>query len=160
MVGEDGVGKTSIMNLFPGDTVIELDKNMNESIQKSIFLNHNNRIITCILKEINIQDIIGMPNIYRQFLDSANIICLVTNSGATNLTNTKRLFSLLKPMVNKAVFYVIANFQDIKLASFDPANIEEFFDLKTYSFSATSNNAKDRIITMFKEMLNSSSIMI
>ena len=68
--------------------------------------------------------------------------------------------SLLKPMVNNAVFYVIANFQDIKLASFDPGKIENFFDLKTYSFSATSNNAKDRIITMFKEMLNSSSIMI
>jgi hypothetical protein len=159
LVGEDGVGKTSIMNLFPGETILELDNDMNENIQKTIFLQNNNRIIACILKEININDILDKPNIYKQILDSAAIICLVTNSGASNLTRTKRLYSLLKPMVEKAVFYVIANFQDIKLASFDPAKIEDFFAIKTYSFSATSHNAKDRVILIFKEMLNSSRIM-
>lgn len=160
LVGEDGVGKTSILNLFPGDTVLELDNDMNESIQKSIFLHKKDRIIACILKEINIQDIFDKPNIYRQSLDSANIICLVTNSGASNLTRTKRLFSLLKPMVNSAFFYVIANFQDIKIASFDPVKIENFFALKTYSFSAISNNAKDKVVSIFNEMLNSSRIAI
>jgi len=156
LVGEDGVGKTSIMNLFPGDTIIELDNDMNESIQKSIFLPNNDQIIACILREINIQDILDKLDIYRQILDSAIIICLVTNSGASNLTRTKRLYSLLKPIVNKAVFYAIANFQDIKIASFEPVKIENFFALKTYSFSATSNNAKDKVISIFRDMLNSS----
>jgi hypothetical protein len=160
LVGEEGVGKTSIMNLFPGDIIIELDNDMNESVQKTIFIQNNNRIIACILKEVNIQDILDKPNVYRQILDSAAIICLVTNSGASNLTRTKRLFSQLKPLVKKAVFYVIANFQDIKLASFEPARIEHFFALKTYSFSAASNNAKEEVVSMFKEMLNISRLMM
>ncbi len=160
LVGEDGVGKTSIMDLFPGDTIIELDNDMNETIQKSIFLQNNDRFITCILKEINIQEILDKPNIYRQILESATVLCIVTNSGASNLTRTKRLLSLLRPMVNKNIFYVIANFQDIKLASFDPIQIEDFFALKTYSFSATSNDAKDKVVSIFKEMLNSSRRMI
>lgn len=160
LIGEEGVGKTSIMNLFPGDTILELDNDMNESIQKTIFLQNNNRIIACILKEINIQDILDKLNIYRQILDSANIICIVTNSGASNLTRTKRLFSRLKPLVKKGIFYVIANFQDVKLASFDPAQIENFFALKTYSFSAASKNAKKEVISMFKDMLNISRLMM
>ncbi|MFX0077411.1 MAG: hypothetical protein ACFE96_18365 [Candidatus Hermodarchaeota archaeon] len=160
LVGEDGVGKTSIMNLFPGDIILELDNDMNEHIQKTIFIQKNNRIIACVLKEINIQDILNKPNVYRQVLDSATIICLVTNSGASNLTRTKRLFSQLKPLIKKGVFYVIANFQDVKLASFEPARIENFFALKTYSFSTASNNAKEEIVSMFKDMLNISRKMI
>jgi len=160
LVGEEGVGKTSIMNLFPGDTILELDNDMNESIQKTIFLQNNNRIIACVLKEVDIQDILDKPNVYRQMLDSATIICLVTNSGASNLSRTKRLFALLKPLVKKNIFYVIANFQDVKLASFEPERIEHFFALKTYSFSAASNNAKEEVVLMFKEMLNISRIMI
>lgn len=67
---------------------------------------------------------------------------------------------LLKPLTNNADFYVIANFQDIKIASFEPVKIEEFFALKTFGFSAVSNNAKDKIHTIITEMLNSSSLMI
>ncbi len=160
LVGENGVGKTSIMELFPGDVIVELDNDMNESIQKSIFLQNNDHIITCILKEINIQDTIDKPNIYRQTLDSADIICIITNSGASNLTRTKKLLSILQPLVSRANFYVIANFQDVKMASFDPAKIEDFFALKTYGFSATLNNGKDKIRSIFKEMLNKSTLML
>jgi len=91
------------MNLFPGSTIIELDNDMNESIQKSILLQIDDRVIACILKEVNIQDIFDKPTIYSQMLDSANIFCLVTNSGASNLARTKKLFSLLKPIVTKTV---------------------------------------------------------
>jgi len=160
LIGEDGVGKTTIMNLFPGDTIIELDNDMNETIQKSINLGYKDRIDVCILREINIQDLIDKPNIYNQVLDSADIICLVTNSGASNLTRTKKLFLLLKPMINKADFYVIANFQDVKIASFEPVKIEEFFALKTFGFTAVSNNAKDKIHSILTEMLNSSRFVI
>lgn len=160
LVGEDGVGKTSIMNLFPGDTIIELDNDMNETIQKSINLDNRDHRNFCVLSEINIQDLIDKPKIYNQILYSADIICLITNSGASNLTRTKKLFSLLKPMINKADFYVIANFQDIEIASFEPVKIEEFFALRTFGFSAVSNNAKDKIYSIITEMLNSSRLTI
>ena len=160
LVGENGVGKTSIMELFPGDVIVELDNDMNESIQKSIFLQNNDHIITCILKEINIQDIIDKPNIYRETLDSADIICIITNSGASNLARTKRSLSIIKPLVPRADFYIIANFQDIKMASFDPAKIEDFFALKTFGISAASNNGKDKIRSIFEEIMNKSKLML
>ena len=160
LVGENGVGKTSIMNLFPGDIIIELDNDMNESIQKTIYLQSDNHIIACILKEIDIQDILDKPNIYRQTIDSADIICLITNSGVSNLTRTKRLFSLLKPLVKNADFWVIANFQDEKLASFDPIKIEEFLALKTYGFSAVSNNATEKIRSILSERLTKTKLVV
>ena len=160
LVGEESVGKTTIMDLFPGDTILELDNDMNESIQKTIFLHNNERIIACVLKEINLQDILDNPTIYKQALDSATIICIITNSGASNLTRTKRLLSLLKPNVTKSEFYVIANFQDLQNASFDPEQIENFFKLKTYSFSATSKNAKEKAVSLFKKMLDDSRVRV
>ena len=36
LVGEKGVGKTTIMDLFPGETIIELDDDLVETIQKPI----------------------------------------------------------------------------------------------------------------------------
>jgi hypothetical protein len=160
LVGENGVGKTSIMNLFPGDIIIELDNDMNENVQKSIYLQSDNHIISCILKEINIQDILDKPNIYRQTLDSADIICLITNSGASNLTRTKRLLSLLKPLVKNKDFCVIANFQDLKLASFDPIKIEDFLALKTYGFSAALNNAAEKIRSILNEILTKRKLVV
>ncbi len=160
LVGENGVGKTSIMELFPGDVIVELDNDMNESIQKSIFLQNKDHIIACILKEIDIQDIIDKPNIYRETLDSADIICIITNSGASNLARTKRSLSIIKPLVPRADFYIIANFQDIKMASFDPAKIEDFFALKTFGISVASNNGKDKIRSIFEEIMNKSKLML
>ena len=160
LVGENGVGKTSIMELFPGDAIVELDNDMNESIQKSIFLQNKDHVIACILKEIDIHDIIDKPNIYRETLDSADIICIITNSGASNLARTKRSLSIIKPLVPRADFYIIANFQDIKMASFDPAKIEDFFALKTFGISAASNNGKDKIRSIFEEIMNKSKLML
>ena len=36
LIGEEGVGKSTIMNLFPGETILELDDDLNEIIQKPI----------------------------------------------------------------------------------------------------------------------------
>ena len=34
LIGENGVGKTTIMDLFPGEKILELDEDLNELIQK------------------------------------------------------------------------------------------------------------------------------
>lgn len=157
LVGEDGVGKTTIMNLFPGELIIELDEDMNEIIQKTINLSNSKKLKKCILREINLEDLVNNSKIYRQLLDSVDIICLVTNSGATNLNSTKRLFSLLQPKVERAQFYVIANFQDMKNTSFELEKIEEFFGEKTFGFSAIIKEAKENIYSIITEMLNTTS---
>ncbi|MFX1453055.1 MAG: hypothetical protein ACFFCM_19630 [Promethearchaeota archaeon] len=153
-VGKKGVGKTSMMKLFPGELIIELDDDMNEIIQKKINLYNSNNFKDCILREIDLEDLVNNSKLYQPFLDSIDIICLVTNSGATNLTSTKRLFSLLQPRVEKAKFYIIANFQDMKNTAFAPEKIEEFFSVKTFGFSTIMEEAKEKIYLMINEMLN------
>ncbi|MFX1594034.1 MAG: hypothetical protein ACFFCL_15195 [Promethearchaeota archaeon] len=154
LVGEDGVGKTTIMNLFPGELIIELDEDMNEIIQKSIILDNSEKLNECLLREINLEDLVNNPKLYRQLLDSVDIICLVTSSGASNLNRTKNLFLLLQPNVERAQFYVIANFQDMKNTSFEPEKVKEFFGLKTFGFSAISEDATNNIYSIINEMLS------
>ena len=154
LVGEDGVGKTTIMNLFAGETIIELDEDMREVIQKSIFLPEVKSINECTVREINLQELIDNSRDYRQLLDSIDIICLVTNSGATNISKTQKLFLSLKPKVKKATFFVIANFQDLNKVSLEPEEVEEIFGVRTFGFSTKSKDAKNKIFSIIKEMLN------
>ncbi|MFX1571459.1 MAG: hypothetical protein ACFFB0_01820 [Promethearchaeota archaeon] len=158
LVGEVGVGKTTIMNLFPGDTVIKLDEYMNDIIQKTIYLPKLKEIGEIIVREIDLRDLIDNLNTHQQFLDSVEIFCIVTNSGAKNLKETKRLFTLLKPKVKKADFYIIANFQDLKDMSFLPEKIEEYFKIKTFGISAISKKANKKIYNIITEMVEYSII--
>ena len=158
LVGEDGVGKSTIMDLFPGETILELDDDMNEIIQKTINLPSLEGISEFILREVNMQDLVGYSKIYKMLLDSADIICLVTNSGAGNLSRTKQLFLELKQKTNKADFYIIANFQDLANASFEPEKINESFGIKTFGFSAIRADAKDIIYKMINTILKNSVI--
>lgn len=154
LVGEDGVGKTTIMNLFAGETIIELDEDMREVIQKSIFLPDFKSINECILREINLKELVDNSRSYRQLLDSIDTICLVTNSGATNISKTQKLFLSLRPKVKKATFFVIANFQDLDKVSLEPEEVEEIFGVRTFGFSAKSKDAENKIFSIIKEMLN------
>ncbi|MFX1379613.1 MAG: hypothetical protein ACFFA4_11035 [Promethearchaeota archaeon] len=154
LVGEVGVGKTSILYLFPGELIIELDDDMNEIIQKTIDISKITRYKKCLLREIDLEELVNNSKLYQQLLDSVDIICLITSSGATNLANTKQWFSLLKPKVKKGQFFVIANFQDMKNISFKPKKIEEFFGVKTFGFSAIVPEAKENIYLIMDEMLN------
>ena len=155
-VGEAGVGKTTIMNLFPGETVIKLDEYMNDILEKTIHLPRLKEIKEVIVREIDLHDLVNNMKIYQRFLDSVEIICVVTNSGANNLKETKKLFLLLKPKVKKADFYIIANFQDLKDMSFLPEKVEEYFNIKTFSISAISKKAEKKIYKVITEMVDCS----
>ncbi|MFX1419420.1 MAG: nitrilase-related carbon-nitrogen hydrolase [Promethearchaeota archaeon] len=155
LTGEKGVGKTTILDLFPGETIIELDNDLTEIIQKPIdFLDIKN-IKQCIIREIDLNELLTNSNLGKAFLNSIDIILIVTNSGATNIGRTQKLVSMLRPRIHKADFYIIANFQDLKDSAFSPEKIEEFFDIKTYGFSANKEEAKDEIIFILKEILGS-----
>ncbi|MCK4380749.1 MAG: hypothetical protein KAW51_06370 [Candidatus Lokiarchaeota archaeon] len=158
LAGEDGVGKSSIMDLFPGETILELDDDMNEIIQKTINLPNLEGINEFILREVNLRDLVGYSNIYKTILDSADIICIVTNSGAGNLSRSKQLYSELRQKTNKADFFIIANFQDLLNTSFEPDKISESFSIKTFGFSAVQADAKDIIYKIINTILKISII--
>ena len=158
LAGEDGVGKSTIMDLFPGETILELDDDMNEIIQKKINLHNLEGVTEFILREVNLQDLISYSKIYKTLLDSADIICIVTNSGAGNLSRTKQLFYELKKKANRADFYIIANFQDLVNTSFEPDKISESFGITTFGFSAVQADAKDIIYKIISSILKTSII--
>lgn len=153
LVGEDGVGKSTIINLFPGETILELDDDMNEIIQKLIPLPNFKRINEVIIREMDLKDLVDNSKIYRSILDSFDIICIVTNSGASNLGRTKRLSSQLVQKVKKADYYIIANFQDLTKTSYEPEKVEELFDVKTFGFSAIHESAKEKMYSIISKML-------
>ncbi|NVM35313.1 MAG: hypothetical protein HWN81_06935 [Candidatus Lokiarchaeota archaeon] len=158
MIGEEGVGKSTIMNLFPGETILELDDDLNEIIQKSITLSNFERINECILREIDLKELIDNSKIYRSLLDSVDIICIVTNSGASNIGRTQRLFSQLEKKVKKADFYVLANFQDLQNTSYEPEKVQEMLGIQTYGFCAIKKEAKEKIYEIMSEMIKISII--
>ncbi len=153
LVGEPGVGKSTIMALFPGESVIELDEDLNQVIQKPINVEGLKELKQFILREENLEDLVDKSKIYRPLLNSVDVICVVTNSGASNLSRTKNLFGRLKSLVKKPDFYLIANFQDLSDIAFEPIKIEESFGVKTYGFSATSKDARIDVFKIFTEML-------
>ncbi len=146
LVGEDGVGKSTIMKLFPGEVVLELDEDLNEVIEKPITVSGLEGIKQFILREISLKDLVDNSKQYRLLLNTVEIICIVVNSMAENLQSTKKLFFQLKNLVKKADFYVIANFQDLKDKVLEPEKIEKELGIKTYPFSP---NQPDAEITMF-----------
>jgi len=158
LVGELGVGKTTIMNLFPGETILELDEDLNEIIEKPIEVSGLEYLKQIKLREIDLEELVDKSRLYRHYLETVDIICIVTNSAASNLGRTKRHFSRLKPLVEEADFYIIANFQDLKDAAFDPEKIEEAFDVKTYGYSGIQEDSKEKIYSIFIEIIEKSII--
>ncbi|MFX1356780.1 MAG: hypothetical protein ACFFA8_05790 [Promethearchaeota archaeon] len=153
LTGEKGVGKTTIMKFLPGEMILELDDNFNEIIQKTVKINDLKGIKECIIRSINLDNLVNHSDLYKEYLNSIDIICIITNSGASNLGRTKRLFSLLVDKVHTSNFYVLANFQDEEDAVLDKDQISDMFGLKTYSFSAVEANAKEYFLLIIKEML-------
>lgn len=158
LIGEPGVGKTTIMNLFPGETILELDDDLKEVIKKEIDILDLKDIKECILREIDIDELVNNSKLYRTLLNSVDTICIVTNSAASNLGRTEKSFSILKEISKKADFYIIANFQDLKESAFEPEKIEELFNKKTFGFSAIQEDSKQKILTIFTEILTTSVI--
>ncbi|MFX1398653.1 MAG: hypothetical protein ACFFAS_16615 [Promethearchaeota archaeon] len=158
LVGENGVGKTSIMDLFPGETIIEIDEDLNEIIQKTIYVSGLN-LKQFIIREMNIKELVDNSKIHKPLLKNADIVLIVTNSGASNLARTKKSADILKKLVKKAEFYVIANFQDHEDLAFEPSKIEELFNgLKTFGFSAVDKNAQEKMYEIMIDVLNKSII--
>ena len=119
---------------------------------------HLKGITQVILREINFQNLVERAKDYSSLLRTVNIICIVTNSGAGNLSRTLSLYNRLKDQVKKADFYILANFQDSINSAFDPDKISESFGLKTFGFSANQKDSREHIYMIIKRMLEISII--
>ncbi len=153
LTGINGVGKTTILDLFPGEKLIELDDELMQIIQKPIDLIDMKGIKRCIIREFDLEELIYNSKIHEKLIDSVDIFLLVSNSEEENVDRTQRLFSSLISKTSKADFYIIANFQDLDSAV-KLEEIEETFRIKSFGFSAIQEQSKEDIKSIIKDIIN------
>lgn len=153
LVGTMGVGKKTIMHLFPSEEILDIDEDLNEIPQKIVELPELIDINHCIVWRIDMEELAYNTLRYNMLLNSVNVIIIVTNSSFSNLRRTKELYSRMKPKVKKSVFYLIANYQDEISTAFSPKKIEEMFNLKTFGFSALKKDSYEKFMLILNEII-------
>ena len=154
ITGINGVGKSTILNLLPGEIILELDDNFNEIFQKRIKVSDLARIKECVLKEVDLNDLFNNFNSYYNLLQEIDIVFLIVDSTKRNIEESKELLLKLKENILETDFYVVANFQDRKTISWSVDKIELFLNFKTFGFSAIQDDAEEKITNIFREILN------
>jgi len=156
LTGVSGVGKTTILNLFPGEIILELDDNLNEIFQKPVDIPIQKGVEQCILKEIDLRELTNNFASYQKLLQSIDIICVIIDSNDRNIEDTQQLLSGLKNKLPNIDFYIIANFQHRKSLSNNVEKIENTFQEKTFGLSTIYKDSKDRITDIIKEIVKTS----
>lgn len=151
ITGETGVGKTTIMNLLPGETILKIDDDLNELVQNSIDVEGLGEVV---LIEINLEELVKHSKEYRNLLENSDSVMIATNSAMSNLQSTHKLYSELKQKVVVPNFYIIANFQDKKQIAIEKEKIQLMFGERTVALTAVKPEAKDVMVNILEEILN------
>ncbi|MFX1379627.1 MAG: hypothetical protein ACFFA4_11110 [Promethearchaeota archaeon] len=146
------MGKQTILNLFPGEIILEIDLNLNEILKKSINVSNLENGDNCILRVIDLEELIDKYDFFKDLLESTDIICIVSNSIMDNIKNTQKLLSDLKKKVSDVKYSIIANFQDRKDVV-KAKNIEKILNEKTYAFSAIQKGSEERIVSIIDDII-------
>ncbi len=141
------------MNLFPGENILEIDLHLNEIFKKSIEIRGLNGIKQCMLRVIDLKELVRNLRSYKDLLQSIDIICIITNSQLRNLKSTRILLSKLKQKVPGVNYYVIANFQDRKRIVLEVEEVEKMLEEKTFGFSAVQKDSMNKLISIIKNIL-------
>ena len=153
LTGVNGVGKSTILNLFPGEIVLEIDDNFNEIIQKSIKIENVKKINECLIREIDLRELLDNFNKYYNIISITDIICLVLDSTERNIIESQDLLLKLRENVPEAKYFIIANFQDRKSISWEEDKIENTLKLKVFGFSAIQEDSEQLMNYIIKEIL-------
>jgi len=153
LTGKEGVGKLTILNLFPGENILEIDLNLNEIFKKRVEISIPDGIEEYILRVIDLNELVRNLGSYKDLLQSIDIICIITNSQPRNLKSTRMLLSKLKQKVPGVNYYVIANFQDRKRIVLEVEKVEKMLEEKTFGFSAVQKDSTDKLFSIIKNML-------
>lgn len=144
--------------MFPGENILEIDLNLNEILKKSIDIPRLENVDNCILRVINLQELITNFSSFTELLESIDIICILSNSIISNIENIQNYLFNLKDKVPRVNYYIIANFQDRKDIALGVDKIEELLKEKTFGFSAIQKDSKERIISIIEDIVRLSII--
>lgn len=146
ITGEKGTGKTTILNLFPGESILDIDDDLNEILKKRVDFVDTSYIKHVILYEIDMEKLSTNITPFLNLYKSTDIVIVITNSAGSNLGRTSDFISKLRAKYGNKDFYIIANFQDMIEVAFKPSEIEEHFKLKTYGLTAIEEESKNIIM--------------
>ncbi|MFX0077412.1 MAG: TIR domain-containing protein [Candidatus Hermodarchaeota archaeon] len=155
ITGESGVGKTTIMNLIPGDIILKIDDDLNELVQNSLEIEGLGEVV---LIEIDLEELVNHSKGYRNLLENSDSVIITTNSAMSNLQSTHKLYNELKQKISVPNFYVFANFQDKEQVAIEKDKIQEMFGEKTVALAAVEPDSKDVMISILKEIAETATV--
>ncbi|MFX1597339.1 MAG: hypothetical protein ACFFBK_14880 [Promethearchaeota archaeon] len=155
ITGEKSVGKSTILDLFSSEKILDIDENLKIMIKKQIELDDLQGINQCILRVINLEDLISDFKSYKNLLQYIDIICIIIDSTIKNLESTHKLLLELKQNTQDIDYYVINSFQDRKKV-LELEKVEDVLGEKTFGFSAVQKDSKEQIISIIKDIIRMS----
>jgi hypothetical protein len=154
IVGEPGVGKSTLFDFFPGEGILSLDENDNEIYKKSVSVDGIQNVKQMDLFKFTLEPLINEIRLHVDLLKSADLVILVVSSGVSNVSRTRKFVDKLKANVRKGRLVTLANCQDMKDVALEPEMIEKNLALKTYGFSAVDPEAKGQFFALIGQMLS------
>ncbi|MBN1215271.1 MAG: GTP-binding protein [Candidatus Lokiarchaeota archaeon] len=137
IIGEGGVGKSSLISLLQGKQ-IEKDRT------PTIGLEIEDSILNG--KKCSIWDLAGQERfrfMWKDFLRQSGLTVIVCDSTQKNLDKTKEILKRFTKYLDSKII-AIANKQDLKNA-LSPDIVEKKLGVKTYGMSAIRTDLKDRM---------------
>nr|MDO8108753.1 hypothetical protein [Candidatus Sigynarchaeota archaeon] len=155
LVGEPGVGKSTLLDFFPGEGLLTLDDNDNELYKKSVSVEGIQNVKQMDLFKFTLDSLINDIRFQADLLKSVDLVILVVSSGVSNVSRTKKHVEKLKANVRKGRLVILANMQDLKDVALEPEMIQKnLSDLRTYGFSAIDPDAKTKFFQLIGTMLS------
>ena len=154
IVGEPGVGKSTLFDFFPGEGILSLDENDNEIYKKSVAVEGIQNVKQMDLFKFTLEPLINEIRLHVDLLKSADLVILVVSSGVSNVSRTRKFVDKLKANIRKGRLVCLANCQDMKDVALEPDMIEKNLLLKTYGFSAIDHEAKGNFFALVGQMLS------
>lgn len=149
LIGKDGVGKTSLLNLITGENVE--GKNYIPTMLIDI---KNYELPTSNVKLI-LWDIGGQERfrpLWEKLTKDADIVLFVCESTPKGVYEARELFQQISGFLKPAKIILIANKQDLPNA-ISPEKISEIFGLKAHGLVAIDPNYRDYILEILENAL-------
>lgn len=139
LVGYDGVGKTTIINLIRSKEI---------PIKPALQITGN--IATLKIGSLNfiLRDFTGDQDVgflWNNFIRGSDLILLVTNSSRDNVENSRFFAKKIEEEIPNALVTVLGNKQDLE-DTLEPQEIEDILELKTHGLIAIDTVNRDKLI--------------
>lgn len=154
IIGEPGVGKTTLLDFFPGEALLTFDENDNAILRKSVAVEGIENVRQIDFLKYDLDMLVQEMRFHADVLKSSDLLMLVVSSGVSNVTRTKKHVERLKAAARPNRLVCLANMQDMKDVALDVADIEKGMCVKTYGFSAVAKDAREGFFQLLGKMLS------